>query len=282
MTRKTRAIVGAGALAVAGALVLSGCGGSGFDDSGDSGSGRGGLTSSDDALNILIGSSGEAETAAVEEAVAAWSEESGVEAKVSGGQRSQPAARRRASRRDRPPTCSTCRPTRSPGTPATARSRPTATSSRTRTTSTPRSWRTSRSTASSTVHRRTSRRSRLIINTDLWTAAGLTEADVPTTWDELAAVSKTLTTDGRVGLAFGAEYQRVGTFMAQAGGGHGRRRRSRRQQPRERRGARVRQVAPRRTARSPTPQTSEPDGAARRSASSWPPWSSRATGSAAR
>ena len=59
----------------------------------------------------------------------------------------------------------------------------------------------------------------LIINNDLWAAAGLTEDDVPTTWEELSAVAKTLTTDGRVGLAFGPEYQRVGTFMAQAGGG---------------------------------------------------------------
>ena len=59
----------------------------------------------------------------------------------------------------------------------------------------------------------------LVINTDLWGAAGLTEADVPTTWEELDAVSATLTTGGAVGLAFGTEYQRVGTFMAQAGGG---------------------------------------------------------------
>ncbi|MDQ1174542.1 multiple sugar transport system substrate-binding protein [Microbacterium testaceum] len=59
----------------------------------------------------------------------------------------------------------------------------------------------------------------LIINTDLWSAAGLTDADVPTTWDQLASVAQKLTTDGRVGLAFGAEYQRVGAFMAEAGGG---------------------------------------------------------------
>ena len=59
----------------------------------------------------------------------------------------------------------------------------------------------------------------LIINTRLWEEAGLTDADVPTTWDELADVAGTLTTDGRVGLGIGAEYQRVGVFMAQAGGG---------------------------------------------------------------
>ncbi len=59
----------------------------------------------------------------------------------------------------------------------------------------------------------------LIINTDLWAEAGLTDADIPTDWDSLAAAAQRLTTDGQVGLAFGAEYQRLGAFMAQAGGG---------------------------------------------------------------
>ena len=81
MTRKTRAIAGAGALAVAGALILSGCGGSSFDEPADGG-GDGELTSSDEAITLLIGTSGDAETDAVTEAVAAWSEESGVEAEV--------------------------------------------------------------------------------------------------------------------------------------------------------------------------------------------------------
>lgn len=58
----------------------------------------------------------------------------------------------------------------------------------------------------------------LVINTDDWTAAGLTDADIPTTWDQLATVAKKLTTSGRVGLGFGGEYARIGVFMAQAGG----------------------------------------------------------------
>ncbi len=160
MTRKTRAIVGAGALAVAGALVLSGCGGSSFDEPATPETASGGLTSSDDALTILIGSSGEAETVAVEEAVAAWSEESGVEAEVQVANDLVAAARAglRGGNARRPVLPVDRR--RSPATPATARSSRTATSSRTRTTSTPRSWRTSPSTTSSTAHRRTSRRSR--------------------------------------------------------------------------------------------------------------------------
>ncbi len=82
MTRHTtRALLGGGALLVTAALALSGCGG-GFDDD-DAGEGdEGAITSSDDALTILIGSSGDAETDAVTEAVAAWSEESGVDAEV--------------------------------------------------------------------------------------------------------------------------------------------------------------------------------------------------------
>ncbi|WBU37393.1 sugar ABC transporter substrate-binding protein [Homoserinibacter sp. YIM 151385] len=59
----------------------------------------------------------------------------------------------------------------------------------------------------------------LIINTELWADAGLTDADIPTDWDGLEAVATKLTTDDAVGLSFGAEYQRIGVFMGQAGGG---------------------------------------------------------------
>ena len=59
----------------------------------------------------------------------------------------------------------------------------------------------------------------LVINTDAWTAAGLTDADIPTDWDSLVAAATKLTTDTQVGLSFGPEYQRLGVFMAQAGGG---------------------------------------------------------------
>ncbi|HET8776937.1 MAG TPA: extracellular solute-binding protein [Candidatus Limnocylindria bacterium] len=58
----------------------------------------------------------------------------------------------------------------------------------------------------------------LIINSDMWADAGLTDDDIPTTWDELSAVAAQLTTDEHKGLAFGPEVQRVGVFMAEAGG----------------------------------------------------------------
>jgi multiple sugar transport system substrate-binding protein len=58
----------------------------------------------------------------------------------------------------------------------------------------------------------------LVINTDLWAAAGLTDADIPTDWDSLQAAATKLTANGVAGLSFGLEYARVGVFMNQAGG----------------------------------------------------------------
>lgn len=58
----------------------------------------------------------------------------------------------------------------------------------------------------------------LIINTDLWAAAGLTDADIPTDWDSLEAAATALTNADVAGLSFGPEYARVGVFMNQAGG----------------------------------------------------------------
>lgn len=58
----------------------------------------------------------------------------------------------------------------------------------------------------------------LQINTDAWAAAGLTDADIPTDWDQLATVAAALTTPDQVGLSMGREYARVGVFMNQAGG----------------------------------------------------------------
>ena len=58
----------------------------------------------------------------------------------------------------------------------------------------------------------------LQINTDMWTKAGLTDADVPTTWDQLTEVSKKLTTDKVAGLGIGVGIDRLGAFVVQNGG----------------------------------------------------------------
>jgi multiple sugar transport system substrate-binding protein len=59
----------------------------------------------------------------------------------------------------------------------------------------------------------------LVINTQLWEEAGLTEADIPTDWASLQSAAQTLTTGDTVGLSMGPEYARLGVFMEQAGGG---------------------------------------------------------------
>jgi multiple sugar transport system substrate-binding protein len=58
----------------------------------------------------------------------------------------------------------------------------------------------------------------LWINTDDWKAAGLTDADIPTNWDQLETVAKKLTTDGRVGLGLSATRDRIDAFFVQNGG----------------------------------------------------------------
>ena len=59
----------------------------------------------------------------------------------------------------------------------------------------------------------------LVINSDAWEKAGLTDDDIPTTWDELREVAGTLTSEGQAGLVTSPEFQRLGAFMAAAGGG---------------------------------------------------------------
>ncbi|MFF2632560.1 extracellular solute-binding protein [Microbacterium sp. NPDC058021] len=208
-------LLGVGALATTAALTLAACG-QGFDDGGGSDASDD-LTSSDDALTVMIGSSGEAETAAVEEAIAAWSAESGVDAEVLAATNlSQELAQGFAA--GSPPDLFYLSTDQLAGFVDNGSVRaygdlldnkddfyPSLVSNFTvdgEFVCAPKDF--------STLA--------LVINTTLWEAAGLTDADIPTTWDELASVAQTLTTDGRVGLAFGAEYQRLGAFMAQAGG----------------------------------------------------------------
>ncbi len=58
----------------------------------------------------------------------------------------------------------------------------------------------------------------LIINTEMWTKAGLTDADVPKTWADLEKVATKLNVDGHKGLVIGDTRDRIGAFMKQAGG----------------------------------------------------------------
>ena len=58
----------------------------------------------------------------------------------------------------------------------------------------------------------------LVINADLWKAAGLTDADIPTDWTGLETVAKKLTKGKVTGLVIGNDINRGGVFMRQAGG----------------------------------------------------------------
>jgi multiple sugar transport system substrate-binding protein len=58
----------------------------------------------------------------------------------------------------------------------------------------------------------------LVINTASWKKAGLTAKSYPKTWAQLSSVAKKLTASGQVGLCTGPEFHRLGVFMIQAGG----------------------------------------------------------------
>lgn len=216
MTRHTtRALLGTGALLLTGALALTACG-SGFTDD-TAGGGDGELTSSDDALSVLIGSSGEAETAAVEEAVAAWTEESGIDAEVQVAN-DLPQQLSQGFAAGSPPDVFYLATEALAGYAGNGSILPYGDLLENKDDFYP-----------SLVENFTFEEEfycapkdfstlQLIINKGLWDAAGLTDADIPTTWDQLAEVAATLTTGGVTGLAFGPEYQRIGAFMAQAGG----------------------------------------------------------------
>ncbi|MFT4122483.1 MAG: extracellular solute-binding protein [Microbacteriaceae bacterium] len=216
MQRRTSRWLAASALAASGALALSACG-SGFSDSSSSDGATADLTSSDDALTVLIGSSGDAETQAVQQAVADWSADSGIDATVTAASDlTQQLSQGFASGE---PADVFYLSTDSLAGYASNGSLlaygdllenaddfyPSLVSSFTydgQFYCAPKDF--------STLQ--------LVINTDMWSEAGLTDADIPTSWDELADVAATLTTSDHVGLTMSGEYARIGAFMVAAGG----------------------------------------------------------------
>ncbi|MGV8965188.1 MAG: sugar ABC transporter substrate-binding protein [Cellulomonas sp.] len=213
MHRPSRTIV-LTALLASGTLALTACGGSNFDEKPAASAAAAGPGSD---LTILIGSSGDAETAAVNDAVAAWSKDSGTKASVNVAsdlvqQLSQGFAG---------------------GQPADVFYLSTDTFAGYAANGSILSYAADLTNADDffptlkdsftfdgtfTCAPKDFSTLALIINTDLWTAAGLTDADIPTTWEQLKTISAKLTTDAQVGLTFGPEYQRIGAFFPQAGG----------------------------------------------------------------
>jgi multiple sugar transport system substrate-binding protein len=198
------------ALCASGALVLSGCGGSSFGSAGKS------QASGPAKLTIMIGSSGDAETNAVKSAAAAWSKKSGSKAEVIvasdlGQQLGQSFAG------GTPPDLFYADAARIgdfakvgnlyaygdqvkssnflPSLVKTFTYKDTLQCA-------PKDY--------STLA--------LVINTDMWTAAGLTDADIPVDWAGLETVAKKLTKGKVTGLVIGNDINRGGAFMKQAGG----------------------------------------------------------------
>jgi multiple sugar transport system substrate-binding protein len=203
------------ALALGSSIALAACGGGGFEENGSdepASSGDGPAT-----LQVLIGSSGDAETKAVEDAAAAWAEESGNEVEVivandlaqqlsqgfAGGNPPDlfyvdagvfgdyaeagnlyPYMDQLADADDFYPNLVDSFTLDGEAYCA------------------PKDF--------STLA--------LQINTESWKKAGLTDADIPTTWDDLQAVAQKLTTPDQAGLVLGIGRDRVGAFLVQNGG----------------------------------------------------------------
>lgn len=218
--RQSRRLMALGGIGLATTLALAGCGGSGFDDGpaasgGPDGGGE--LTSSDDALTVMIGSSGDAETAAVNDAVAAWSEESGIDVEVIAAtdltqQLSQGFAG------GSPPDLFYLATELLAGYADNGSVIAYGDMLENKDDFYPSLVQNFTYDDQFYCAPKDFSTLQLIINKNLWDAAGLTDADIPTDWDSLAAAAEKLTTGDTTGLVFSGEYQRVGAFMAQAGG----------------------------------------------------------------
>jgi multiple sugar transport system substrate-binding protein len=212
---------------LAGALALTACGGgSGFDDDGPTADpGENGDTGTEEAgeeagggITVLIGSSGDSETDAVTSAVAAWSEESGTEARVQvASDLNQELSQGFAA--NNPPDVFYVSTDLLAGYVEAGSLEPYGD----QLSNIDDFYESLRDnfTLDDTFYCAPKDFSTLalVINTDAWEEAGLTDDDIPTDWDGLEAAAEALTTDSQVGLSFGPEYQRLGVFMAQAGGG---------------------------------------------------------------
>ena len=215
MQRRTSRWLTAGALAAVGTLGLSACG-SGFNSGSDNNS-SGGLTSSDKALTVLIGSSGDAETAAVKSAVADWSSSSGTKATVSAASDlNQQLAQGFSS--GKPADVFYLSTDALAGYASNGSLLAYGDKLKNKDDFYPSLVKSFTYDGKFYCAPKDFSTLALEINTQMWDAAGLTDSDIPTTWDQLETVSKKLTTADHVGLGIGGEYARIGAFMTEAGG----------------------------------------------------------------
>ncbi|MGI8901172.1 MAG: sugar ABC transporter substrate-binding protein [Nocardioides sp.] len=214
-TRPVRAAVAALALGSVG--LLTACGGGGFEeDSGDDASGPTGGDGAAD-LQILIASSGDAETESVTTAAEAWAEESGNTVKVIvaqdiGQQLSQGFAG------GKPPDVFYVDASVFADYAANDNLYPYAEQVEDVSDFYPNLLKTFTLEGTQYCVPKDFSTLALQINTNAWKEAGLTDDDIPTTWEELAEVADTLTTKDQAGLAIGVGRDRVGAFLVQSGG----------------------------------------------------------------
>jgi multiple sugar transport system substrate-binding protein len=215
MSRHTaRAAIAVGGTVIA-ALALAGCG-QGFSSGSPSGS-AGGLTSSKKPLTLMIGSSGDAETKAVQDAADAWSKKSGVKVTVIPATNlSQQLSQGFAA--GSPPDVFYLSTDAIAGLAQNKSLKAYGDMLGNKSDFYPSLVK--NFTVDNTFYCAPKDFStlQLIINTDLWNKAGLTDSDIPKTWDQLAEDAKKLTNGTTKGLVFSGEYARIGAFMAQAGG----------------------------------------------------------------
>ncbi|MDP3894432.1 extracellular solute-binding protein, partial [Nocardioides sp.] len=201
------------AVGAATTLLLAACGGSGFEDGGGDGE-----QSSDGPITVLIGSSGDAETEAVRDAVRSWSDESGVDANVRvASDLNQELAQGFAG--GSPPDVFYMSTDQLAAYASNGSLEPYASDLGNAGDFYPileeaftyedEFWCAPKDFSTLALQ----------INTQLWEDAGLTDDDIPTSWEELRSVAEQLTKGDQVGLVYGPEYQRVGVFFEQNGGG---------------------------------------------------------------
>ncbi len=202
------------AVGAATAVLLAACGGgSGFEEEGGSAEQK-----KDAPISVLIGSSGDPETKAVEDSVAAWSEESGIEAEVQvASDLNQQLAQGFAG--GEPPDLFYLSTDSLASYAGNGSLEPYASGLENADSFFPALQEAFTYDDEFWCAPKDFSTLALIINTKLWEQAGLTDADVPTDWDGLRAVADKLTNDKQVGLVYGAEFQRIGVFFEQNGGG---------------------------------------------------------------
>ena len=206
------------AIAAIGSLTLTACGGSGFEDSGGGEAGDSEAPASAEGpaeLTMLIASSGDAETEAVEEAAAEWAEESGnqVEVRVAADMNQELA---QGFAGGNPPDIFYLDAAQLAQQASTgnlyayeaADNDDFYPSLRETFTWDDTQWCAPKDFSTLALQ----------INTAAWEEAGLTDEDIPTTYDELSSVAEQLTEGDQVGLVLSPGIDRAGVFVVGNGG----------------------------------------------------------------